>query len=72
MVYFKVLSRHSPEVPKGNHENPLSIVCATVEIQTRHLLNTSQNLCHFSQLVWLDIRVLSFCLSVLPVVEIQT
>jgi hypothetical protein len=41
---------HSPGVTGENHEDPQS------GIQTRHLLSTSQNCSHLSQLAWLDIR----------------
>jgi hypothetical protein len=51
MVYFKVLPNHSLGVTEGNHENPVSVVCGTVKIQTGHHLYTSQN--HYHLLGWI-------------------
>jgi hypothetical protein len=31
-IYFKVLPNYLPGITEGNHENPVRIVCAMVEI----------------------------------------
>jgi hypothetical protein len=59
MVYFKVLPNHLPGVTEKPQKSLVRMVCAMDDVQTRHILNTSQNY-HLSQLAWLNIRGLIY------------